>query len=125
MCNRELLTERLQDILEALIRIPRRFEAISSPDHFLLDEAGREHLDSIAMILIGVGEAFRQIDTRTKGEFLARYPQIPWKDVIGIRNVLAHGYFDIDADQLFDICQKDVPLLTETVRMMLSDLNGQ
>ena len=122
MFNKELLADRLKDILEALERIPRRFEAISSPDDFLRDEAGREHLDSICMILIAVGEAFRQLDTRTKGEFLARYPDIPWADVIGVRNVLAHGYFDIDAEQLFDICMNDIPLLIKTVGTMLKEL---
>ena len=122
MFNKELLADHLKDILEALERIPRRFETISSPDDFLRDEAGREHLDSICMILIATGEAFRQLDTRTKGEFLARYPEVPWCDVIGVRNVLAHGYFDIDAEQLFDICTNDIPSLIKTVGTMLTEL---
>lgn len=77
------------------------------------------------MILIAVGEAFRQFDTRTKGRFLARYPEIPRRDVIGVRNVLAHGYFDIDAEQLFDICRSDIPLLISTVGRMLKGVQGQ
>lgn len=125
MFNKESLADRLKDILEALQRIPRRFETISSPDDFLRDEAGREHLDSICMILIAAGEAVRQLDTLTKGEFLPRYPEVPWGDVIGIRNVLAHGYFDVDAEQLFDICTSDIPLLIKTVGTMLKELQGE
>ena len=126
MYDRQEMLDRLADILGALERIPRRFESIHQPDDFLIDEAGREHLDSICMILIGVGEAFRQMDTKTNGKWLVRYPQIPWSDVIGVRNVIAHGYFDIDADQIFSICQSDIPELIENVRMMTKDLlHGQ
>ena len=40
----------------------------------------------------------------------------------GVRDVVAHGYFDVDADQVFAICQQDVPVLLQTVRRMLDDL---
>jgi uncharacterized protein with HEPN domain len=121
MFDRQEFRERLEDVLEALERIPLRFESIRTPDDFLADEANREHLDSICMILVAVGEAFRQLDAKTKGEWLARYPQIPWRAVIGVRNVIAHGYFDIDAEQVFNICKEDIPLLTRTVRTMIED----
>jgi uncharacterized protein with HEPN domain len=114
--------DRLKDVLEALERIPRRFESIHSPDDFMVDETGREHLDSICMILMAVGEAFRQMEAKTKGDWLARYPQIPWRDVIGVRNVIAHGYFDIDAEQVFGICKKEIPELIATVRVMIEDM---
>ncbi|RJP58796.1 MAG: DUF86 domain-containing protein [Deltaproteobacteria bacterium] len=122
MYDRQGLIDRLKDVLEALERIPRRSESIHSPDDFLADETGLEHLDSICMILVGVGEAFRQLDAKTKGNWLIRYPQIPWRDVIGVRNVIAHGYFDIDAEQVFNICKKDIPELIKTVRVMIKDL---
>lgn len=122
MYDRQELIDRLKDVLEALERIPRRSESIHSPDDFLADETGLEHLDSICMILVGVGEAFRQLDAKTKGNWLIRYPQIPWRDVIGVRNVIAHGYFDIDAEQVFNICKKDIPELIKTVRVMIKDL---
>ena len=58
----------------------------------------------------------------TKGDWLARYPIIPWRDVIGVRNVIAHGYFDLDAEQVFTICKEDIPELIGTVRVMIKDL---
>ena len=122
MYDRQESIDRLKDVLEALERIPRRSESIHSPDDFLADEMGLEHLDSICMILVAVGESFRQLDAKTKGDWLVRYPQIPWRDVIGVRNVIAHGYFDIDAEQVFNICKKDIPELIRTVRVMIKDL---
>jgi uncharacterized protein with HEPN domain len=123
MYDRQELKDRLKDMLEVLERIPRRFESIRSPEDFLSDETGLEHLDSICMILVAVGEAFRQLEAKTKGDWLARYPQIPWRDVIGVRNVIAHGYFDVDAEQVFTICKKDIPELIETIRVMIKDLD--
>ncbi len=124
MFDRQDLIDRLRDVLEALERIPLRFQSIHSPDDFLVDDSGREHLDSICMILVASGEAFRQLDSKTKGKWLNRYPKIPWQDVIGVRNVIAHGYFDIDAAQVFNICRDDIPELIQTVRVMIGDLEG-
>ena len=41
---------------------------------------------------------------------------------MGVRDVLAHGYFQVNAEQLFDICQNDIPALIETVKTMIVDI---
>lgn len=114
--------ERLEDVLTALERIPRRFAGIDSAAAFEQSEEGRDRLDAICMILVAVGEALRQVDKKTEGHLLARYPEVEWQGVIGVRNVIAHGYFDIDVEQVFDICEKDIPVLIETLRKMIKDL---
>jgi uncharacterized protein with HEPN domain len=116
------LLDRLQDILDALERIPRRCAGLDSAEAFVQSEEGRDRLDAICMGLIAVGEAFKQIDRQTEGRLLARYPEVDWGGVVGVRNVIAHGYFDIDVEQVYDICQKDIPALIETVCRMLQDL---
>lgn len=118
------LIERLEDVLSALERIPRRFAGITSPEAFEQSELGQDRLDAICMILIAVGEALRKIDAKTEGRLLARYPEVEWRGVIGVRNVIAHGYFDIDVEQVFDICQKDIPVLIETLRKMIETERG-
>lgn len=122
MYDTATLIERLGDVLEALERIPRRFAGIASAEAFEQSEAGRDRLDAICMSLVAVGEALRQIDGKTEGRLLARYPEVEWRGVIGVRNVIAHGYFDIDVEQVFDICQKDIPALIETLRKMIKEL---
>ncbi len=77
MYDQAEIIDRLEDVLEVLRRIPRRFASIDTPEDFLDDEAGREHLDSICMVLMAVGEAFRQLDNKTNGEWLRQYPQVP------------------------------------------------
>lgn len=122
MSDSSLLRERLESVLEALERIPRRFADIRSADDFSRSEEGQDRLDAICMILIAVGEAFKQIDRKTEGKLLARYPEVEWSGVKGVRDVIAHGYFDIDAEQVFGICQTDIPALIATVRKMIEGL---
>ncbi len=122
MSDVALIIERLEDVLEALERIPRRFAGIIRPEDFQDSADGQDRLDAICMVLVGVGEAFKQIDRQTKGELLARYPDVDWTGVKGVRDVIAHGYFDVDAEEVFDICKNDIPVLINTVRTMLKDL---
>lgn len=123
MSDHDLLIERLQQILAALERIPKRFKSIAEPQDFCRTESGIEHLDSICMVLLAVGEAFKQINQKTEGKFLAIYPQIPWQEIMGLRNILAHVYFEVDEQQIYNICRDDIPLLIQTVRQMIQDLS--
>jgi len=122
MYDSELLVEKLQTLLEALERIPRRFADIDSPEDFTSSDEGIDRMDAICMILIAAGEEIKNIDSKTEGKLLSRYPDIKWRGVMGVRDVLAHGYFQVNAEQLFAICQKDIPVLIKTVKSMIEDI---
>jgi uncharacterized protein with HEPN domain len=124
MYDPELLVEKLQTLLEALERIPRRFVDIDSPADFTSSDAGIDRMDAICMILIAAGEEIKNIESKTEGKLLSRYPDIKWRGVMGVRDVLAHGYFQVNADQLFAICQKDIPALIRTVKSMIEDIQA-
>jgi len=122
MYDSGLLLERLQSILAALERIPRRCAAISQPSDFVTSDEGVDRMDAICMTLIAAGEEFKKIDRQTDGELFARYPQVEWRGAMGLRDVLAHGYFDVDAEQLYTICVNRIPGLIATLRTMIQDL---
>ncbi len=122
MSDANLMLERLQSVLTALERIPRRCAGISQPSDFLASDAGIDSMDAICMILIAAGEEFKKLDRQTEGKLFARYPQIQWRGAIGLRDVLAHGYFDVDTEQLYTICMERIPPLIETIRKMIEDI---
>ena len=122
MSDMDLIREKLEQVQEALLRIEKRSSRIQSPGDFLSSEDNMEKLDATAMMLIAVGESFRKIDRETDGKLLAGYPDIDWRGVIGLRNVLAHDYFDIDAEEIFKICKHDAPQLLNTVKQMLEKI---
>ena len=79
-------------------------------------------MDSICMVLIAAGEEFKKIDRITEGQLLAQYPQVEWRGATGLRDILAHGYFQADPQQLYNVCKDDIPTLIETLRQMMDDL---
>jgi uncharacterized protein with HEPN domain len=81
-------------------------------------------LDGIAMMLIAIGENFKKIDKETKWELLAHYPDIHWHGVKGVRDIHSHQYFDIDAEEVFYICDRDLYPLRNAVREMIKELKN-
>jgi uncharacterized protein with HEPN domain len=122
MSDIELVKEILGQILWSAETIARRFEPITSPQDFTVSEAGLEKLDAICMQLIAIGESVKHLDKVTEGELLSHYPQVEWKRVMGMRDVLSHHYFDIDAEAVYAVCDIHIGKLAQTVRHMLTDL---
>ncbi|NCQ70116.1 MAG: DUF86 domain-containing protein [Microcystis aeruginosa W13-15] len=123
MCDRSLLFELLLELEEAIRRIERRFTQIQKADDFIADDDGLDRLDGISiMMLIAISENIRRLD-RLMGESLAnRYPEIPWSEIKGIRNILAHDYFDIDPEEIYRICREDLEILKRVLGKIRHDL---
>ena len=58
----------------------------------------------------------------TEGELLKERLEIPWEDVIGIRNHIAHGYFDIDGEVVLLTIRQDLDPLLEAVRYFINSI---
>ena len=119
----QMVLSTLDDIKYSLELILQRFKAIHSSDDFLADENGLEKLDSISMRLIAIGEGFKNIDKLTDNSLLVNYENIPWKNVKGIRDVLSHHYFDLDAETIYDVCDNHLEELLKVTREMIVELN--
>ena len=122
MYDIELVKEILRQILWSAQTITRRFVPITSPEDFVVSESGLEKLDAICMQLIAIGESVKHLDKVTAGGLLSRYPQIEWKRVMGMRDVLSHHYFDLDAEVVYAVCDMHIEELAQTVQRMLADL---
>ncbi|WP_258315844.1 HepT-like ribonuclease domain-containing protein [Aliarcobacter cryaerophilus] len=121
--QKEMLLSTLEDIKYSLELILKRANNINSSDDFLKDENGLQKLDSIAMRLSAIGEGFKNIDKLSNNQLLIKYPNIAWKNVKGIRDILSHHYFDLDAEVIFNICKKDANELLETTIKIIEELN--
>ena len=97
MFDTELVAEILNQILVAAYRIERRFVSIGRADDFLESNEGLDRLDAIAMMLITIGESLRNLEKRAGDTLLKRYPEVDWKGAKGLRNILSHNYFGVNA----------------------------
>jgi uncharacterized protein with HEPN domain len=123
MYNKAILLEKLEQIDDALKKIERRFSGITSYDDFLDTDNGIDMLDGIAMMLIAIGENFKKIDKKTEGKLLTKYPYINWAGVKGVRDVLSHHYFNLDAEEIFHICTNELQPLKNAVKEMIRECN--
>ena len=108
-----LIWHTLSKIELAISRLQERTAVIKSVDDFLLSPNGMEKLDAACMVLIAIGESVKNLDKITDGKLLPTYPDIPWKRVMGMRDVIAHHYFDVDAEVVYAVISKEIePLKT-------------
>lgn len=79
-----------------------------------------KNLAASCMLIEAIGEGIKQVDKATEGKLLIERPEIPWKDVICIRNHIAHGYFDIDGEMVLDVVKNDLDSLLEAVEFFIN-----
>jgi uncharacterized protein with HEPN domain len=120
--DKDLALEILKQILEALKKIEKRFRSITSPDKFTNSDMGMEKLDSICMQLIVIGESLKNFDKVTSKGVLSKYPEINWKRVIGMRDIITHHYFDVDAEAIFDVCKNHISKLRKTISKISKEI---
>ncbi|MGB3683323.1 MAG: DUF86 domain-containing protein [Rubrobacteraceae bacterium] len=108
--------ERLLDILAAIDAIERyqgRDRTAFENDE-LLQNWFLRHLQII-------GEASRTLPEDVR----ALAPEVPWSNIVGMRNILVHGYFDIDTDIVWNAAMRDVPSIKPAVERLLETLDEQ
>ena len=122
MSDKDLMViSTLEEIIFSIELILNRFKTINCSDDFLNTD-GLEKLDSISMRLIAIEEGFKNIDKLTDKALLPKYPTIDWKGVKGIRDILSHHYFQLDAETIFEICDNHLEDLLNVTNKILSDV---
>ena len=112
----------LDKVIESLEVIQQRTENIHCTNDFLDSATGTFLLDGVCMKLIATGESIKNLDKLTAGNLLIYYPQIPWREVMGMRDIIVHHYFEVDADVIFNTVKENIPLLMDTLLQMREDL---
>ncbi|OFX17705.1 MAG: nucleotidyltransferase [Armatimonadetes bacterium RBG_16_58_9] len=105
--------ERLLDILEAIEKIEER--TMGDKELFQRDEMVQVWVLYHVQI---IGEAAGRISESLRN----RYRHVPWPDVVAMRNLIAHHYFGVDLDQIWDAVTNDLPTLKAWTTQMLEDV---
>lgn len=114
----------LVQIRTAILQLKDWNSNIISSDDYYSSPDGMKNLAASCMLIEAIGEGIKQIDKITDGRLLVNRPEIPWKDVIGIRNHIAHGYFDIDGDMVLDVVKNDLDSLLEAINFFIDSYKG-
>lgn len=122
MYDKLLVLEILHQIQWSIQTIQRRFQAIQSLEDFTGSDAGLEKLDAICMQLIVIGESLKNLDKVTAGLLLPRYPIVDWRQIKGMRDVISHNYFNIDAEVVYTVCTTHMDDLASAIYTMIEEL---
>lgn len=72
--------------------------------------------DAVVLNLQIIGEAAKNVPDSVKG----KYPEVDWRRIAGLRDVIAHGYFGLNEHVLWDLVQNRVPELSQQIRSILA-----
>lgn len=115
--------EVVQSILEDIVASINHLQVWNKDVLDFLDlessEEGLQKLAADAMLIEAIGEAVKQLDSKTEGKLLSKYAAMPWRQIKGMRDRIAHGYFDLDTNFISDIIVNDLPELKGTIEDML------
>ena len=121
--QKSLALDILYDIQSALERLQERTSSIYDIDDFLGSKDGMILLDATCMLLIAIGESLKSLDKVTDGKLLPTYPDIPWKQVKGMRDIISHHYFDVDPAQVLWIVTYEIKPLKTAIDCFIETLN--
>ena len=124
MYDKDLVRDILMQIDNSASVIEERFSVVNSVDDLMDTPRGRERLDALCMQLIAIGESLKSIDKITDRELLQHYPDVDWKGAKGIRDIISHHYFDLDAEEIYYVCDTQLPGLHQAIHKMIEELYG-
>lgn len=106
----------LEDIVES-IEIIEGFVSGVSQTAF---EANLEKQDAVIRRLAIIGEAVKNVPDDVR----AKYPEVPWRDAAGLRDVVVHEYFGVSLETIWGVAVRELPLLKEQIQRIRNELNS-
>lgn len=89
---------------------------VSSTEDYYSSPYGMQLLAANCTLITAIGEGINRIN-RILPDFLkSHFPDIPWHAIIGMRNHIAHRYFELDADIVYEAVKNDIPPLMELIQ---------
>jgi uncharacterized protein with HEPN domain len=104
--------ERLRDVLDAIAAIAR------------YTAGGRQRFDDDELVRVFclhqieiIGEAVARLGPA----LLARHPAVPWREIVGMRNAIIHGYFQVDWEIVWQVVERDLGQLGQAIEKILAE----
>lgn len=114
--------ELLELIIEKANLVMERNEKVSSYQDFLISPEMMEKFDAACMLIQVIGENAKKIDSYTSSKLFSDYPQVYWRGIFALRNIISHEYGNVDPENIFKIIKRHLPELVSCIEMIVCDL---
>lgn len=95
---------------------------VDSTDFYYSSPTGMQLLAANCTLITAIGEGVNRINRVLPNYLQDTFPEILWKAIIGMRNHIAHGYFELDADIVFEAVTTDIPPLSKIIQEAITQL---
>lgn len=124
--NKQRVLSQLNFIISEISFAIETTKEVPDENFFGTTAEGMILFRSSCMCIQNISEGFRQVDSHTGGELLPQYKDVPWPQIKGIRNLLAHEYLSVEEPEILSILQQDLPNLLPVAKQMKRDIeNGR
>ena len=117
-----LIDHIVGQMIEACEMISTWNNGVETSDDYLSNPDGIQKMAASCMLIESIGEGVKKIDKLTQGLLLEKFPDTPWKEIMGLRDHIAHGYFNIDADIIYDVVKNEIAPLQKTLENLRAQL---
>ena len=123
--SKDIMLDMLDYIRHQAEFIIETTEDVKELNDFLCSQSGMVLYNSTCMCLQTIGETVRKIDELTDREFLGKcYSEVPWRSIIGMRNIISHEYAATDPEKVFNTIKLDIPALLQKVDEIIEDVSA-
>ncbi len=106
----------LQDIVDSMLAIEQYTQKISEKDFY----SDLQVQDAVIRRLEIIGEAVKNLDD----DFKTKHHEIEWKQIAGMRDIIAHEYFGVKLERVWDVVKQDIPVLKQKILKVLEGNNN-
>lgn len=113
----------LESVKETIDQLIEWNKDILSADDYHLSRHGMQLLAANCTLITAIGEGVNRINRTMPGFLEEHHPEVPWHAIVSMRNRIAHGYFEVDSEIVFETIRTEMPPLREVMNNLMAVLS--
>lgn len=119
--DRTRVLQTLDSIKRTIVQLIEWNKTIFSSEDYYKSQHGMQLLAANCTLITAIGEGINRINRIMPDYLQNRHPDVPWRAIIGMRNHIAHGYFEIDADMVYEAVSSDIHDLLGIIEQLIEE----
>lgn len=120
--NGPRIVHTLGQLIEACRLIVEWNKQTVNAQQYVTSLAGMQVMSASCMMIENIGEGIKKIDRLAPKLLMTLDSNVPWRNIKGLRDQIAHGYFNLDEEIIFDVVKNEIPKLKQSLNSILNQL---